>query len=123
MYIIAEKYHVIPVADLWTDPRNDKVGKLLFELDRHGVWAAKSGSIFDDLLKCMEEEHYYSFWSSASKYLLSQVGESAIYGVPKNKNGNLKPFRSKIVRIACIGTRSSWGRKYSVGIYKSKSKK
>jgi hypothetical protein len=114
MYIIDKKYHVIPEDDLWPDPKDDSIGKLLSE-------KRSFRAIREDLLPLFEIEGYYIFTSSASKYLLSQVGESAIYAVPKDKNGHLKQFRGKITRIVCIGSWGSWSRKYAVGIYKTKA--
>ena len=113
MYIIDKKYHVISEDDLWPDPKDDSIGKLLSE-----NWYGRD--LKKDLLTLLEIEGYYIFNSSASKYLLSCVGESAIYAVPKNKNGHLKQFRGKITRIVCIGSWGSWSRKYAVGIYKTK---
>ena len=122
MYIIDEKYHVIPEDDLWPDPKDDSIGKLLLELSGENVRKTRTlRAIKEDLSRLLEIDGYYSFTSSASKYLLSRVGESAIYAVPKDKNGHLKQFRGKIIRIVCIGSWDSWSRKYAVGIYKTKA--
>ena len=122
MYIIDKKYHVIPEGDLWPDPKNDPIGKILLELSGvGGVTTIRAISLRKELSRLMEIEEYYSFSSTASKYLLSSVGESAIYAVPKDKKGHLKRFRGKIVRLVCVCTLSSgWGRMYSVGIYRTR---
>ena len=119
MYIIDKKYHVIPEDDLWPDPKDDSIGKLLLEHSGENVRETRTlRAIRKDLSRLLEIDGYCRFTSSASKYLLSRVGESAIYAVPKDKNGHLKQFRGKIIRIVCIGA-SAWSREYAVGIYKT----
>ncbi|MDA9260604.1 hypothetical protein N9P58_01930 [Puniceicoccaceae bacterium] len=112
---------VIPLEDLWTDPRDDYVGRLLIRLKKYKTWTSEKRRIYEDLLKELDESRYSSFWGTPRCYLLSQIGESGIYAVPKDKFGNLMPYRGKVVRIICTGNRNAgWGRKYSVAVYKSK---
>ena len=118
---MAVRKSVIPLEDLWTDPRDDYVGRLLIRLNEHKTWTSKKRRIYDVLLNELDESRYSSFWGTPRCYILSKIGESGIYAVPKDKFGYLMPYRGKVVRIVCTGNRNAgWGRKYSVAVYKSK---
>jgi len=58
---------------------------------------------------------YVFFEASGCRYHASQVGEAYLYQVPHTKRGFLKPFRGKLVRIACIGSGRHSTRHYMVG--------
>ena len=108
------KFATIGFEDLILDKRKDTIGKLLLKLEMLQTWTKEKKVIHEKLLQEVKKQKYFYFWSSCQKYLLSRIGESAVYSVPKNKRGHLSPFRGKKVRIICVGCGAHGNRLYAV---------
>ena len=82
-----KKYHVIPEDDLWPDPKNDSIGKLLSE---NRLFSA----IREDLLPLFEIEGYYIFNSSASKTAGAKADFKDLASVLIPDIADINPFLS-----------------------------
>ena len=111
---INDKFATIGFEDLKVDKRSDTIGKLLLKLEMLPTWTKEKRTLHEKLLKEVKKRKYFYFWSNCQKYLLSRIGESAVYVVPKNKRGHLSPFRGKKVRIICVGCGSHGDRFYAI---------
>ena len=103
------------------DNIRDNVGVLIHKLNnlkspniRATTFKAKDETIIK-LINVMIEEDYFFFTKNGNNYPNTVVGESYLCKVPQNRNGHLKPFRGKLVRIVCYRSGENWRREIAIG--------
>lgn len=67
------------------------------------------------LISLLTEKNYIFFYANYAGYLSTTIGSSYLYDVPLYKQGSLKMFRGKRVRIICMES-GCWRRGYMAGI-------
>lgn len=99
-----------------SDNLADDVCDLLKSIKESKSWTKSKRSIVSELKALLKSKGYIAFYSGYSRYLISRVGDSYLYDVPLYKQGNLKPFRGKRVRIVCTESGEHCKRKYMAGV-------
>ena len=95
------------------------------ELDRFYSFSngtTQSKETYESIMLLLQAEKYIFFKSDFRTYALQTKCEAAIYKVPQNVRGNLKPYASKTVRVICIGYSERWPqyaqRRFAAGLVK-----
>jgi hypothetical protein len=106
---------MIPAKEIILDSQKDEMGQRLSELLKAkrgtGFYRGLKSSIISDL----KADGYITFSTHYTRCHLTKVGESLIYQVPNNKQGHLKKFRGKKIRVLCIGNFVSSNREVMAG--------
>jgi len=97
-----------------------KIGLLLQALSSQKSWNKPKQDMVRNLISELRAEGYISFAGHGPTYPISTIGSSFLCEVPKNKKGNLKPLRGKLVRVICTGSGRHTDRQYMVGPYKKR---
>ena len=87
-----------------TDDLDDDVSAILKAMSDDGTWTSKKSALREELVSLLKKRRYLSFAGSPYKYYAHRVGDSYLYDVPLYKQGWLKRFRGKRVRIVCVGS-------------------
>ena len=98
------------------DNMADDVCDLLKSIKVLKSWTKSKRSLVSELKALLKSRGYIAFDSGYSRYLISRVGDSYLYDVPLYKQGNLKPFRGKRVRIVCTESGEHCRRQYMAGL-------
>jgi len=85
------------------------------------TWTSNKSALREELVSLLKKRRYVSFIGSPYKYYAQRVGDSYLYDVPLYKQGWLKRFRGKRVRIVCVGS-GKYKRDYMAGAVASKPK-
>jgi hypothetical protein len=101
-----------------TIPENfkDEIGIILKKITAIETNTKKKKEHICELINLGKQKRYLFFDAYSHRYFISRVGRSYIYDVPKNKEGNLKKFRGKTIRIICITSGRNFCRSYMAGI-------
>ena len=95
---------------------SDEVGILLLEINKYNSMTKEKRNLLNKVVELMDANDYISFLGQSQNYFISRVGESYLYDVPSNKNGNLKVFRGKRIRVVCVGSGTRFDRSYMAGV-------
>ena len=98
------------------DDFNDEARELLNIFQENSPWSAGKKEAQSALKLLLKEQRYIQFHSTYKRYGISTVGASYLYDVPLYKQGNLKPFRGKRVRIVCVESGRHTDRVYMAGV-------
>ena len=98
------------------DDFNDEAREYLNILQENSSWSSVKKEAQSALKQLFKKQHYIQFNSTYKRYGVSKVGESYLYDVPLYKQGNLKPFRGKRVRIVCVESGRHTDRVYMAGV-------
>lgn len=82
--------------------RDPATFKLKAMLNEDG-WTSTKSRLRYELVQHLQNEHYIEFEGCPYRYHITKVGESYLYDVPLYKQGFLKKYRGKRVRIVCVG--------------------
>lgn len=82
----------------------DDVSVILKAMASYDTWTSKKFALREELISLLKKRHYLLFGGSPYKYFAHRVGDSYLYDVPLYKQGWLKRFRGKRVRIVCVGS-------------------
>lgn len=109
-----KEFKMINQTTILTDDFDDVI---LEELNTFNArsWGREKNSHRARLISLLTEKNYIFFYANYTGYLSTTVGSSYLYDVPLYKQGNLKMFRGKRVRIICIES-GCWRRGYMAGI-------
>ena len=95
---------MIQESDIFRGIVNDEIGILLFELNSHPAWTKKKFELREKLYKLLSRKKYELISGKRSQYQMhGGIGTSYLYRVPETKQGQLKKFRGKLVRLICVG--------------------
>jgi hypothetical protein len=86
------------------DDLDDDVSAILQAMSDDETWTSKKSALREELVSLLKKRRYLSFVGSPCKYYAHRVGDSYLYDVPLYKQGWLKRFRGKRVRIVCVGS-------------------
>ncbi|MDB2313587.1 hypothetical protein N9V47_08060 [Luminiphilus sp.] len=86
------------------DDLGDDVSVILKAMADDDTWTSKKSALREELVSLLKKRRFLSFVGSPYKYYAHRVGESYLYDVPLYKQGWLKRFRGKRVRIVCVGS-------------------
>ena len=86
------------------DDLDDDVSVILKAMADDDTWTSKKSALREELVSLLKKRRYIAFVGSPYKYYASCVGYSYLYDVPLYKQGWLKRFRGKRVRIVCVGS-------------------
>ena len=106
-------------ADLVLEDFSGDIGKLLIAINAETTWNKQKRHLIEDLIALLNAEGYIGLAGHGPTYGITTVGSSFIYKVPKTKQGSLKPYRGKTVRIICVGSGRHTDRYYMIGLYKA----
>jgi len=93
----------------------DEVSVVLKTMSIESSWSKKKSALRGELVTLLTRKRYLSFEGGSDRYLVSRVGESYLYDVPLYKQGLLKKFRGKRIRIVCIQS-GRYKRGYMAGV-------
>lgn len=96
------------------DNIEDDVSPLLHAMDECTGWTKEKRMIANQLVELLSKKKYICFSGSPYRYLCSQIGDYYLYDVPLYKQGYLKIFRGKRIRIVCVGS-GRYTRTYMAG--------
>jgi hypothetical protein len=106
---------MLKVEDKLQDNVDDDVRSVLLTLNTRPTWDGERLALFEHLKHLLGEHEYKSFKSDGRRYHLYRKGQACLYDVPANQQGFLKTFRSKRIRLVCLGAWDSYsGRMYAV---------
>ena len=94
--------------------RDPATFKLKAMLNEDG-WTSTKSRLRYELVQHLQNEHYIEFEGCPYRYHITKVGESYLYDVPLYKQGFLKKYRGKRVRIVCVGS-GRYKRTYMAGV-------
>lgn len=97
------------------DHLKDSAGLILLSMRNEGRWTTTKSRLRDDLVEQLSDEKYIAFEGSPYRYHITKVGESYLYDVPLYKQGFLKNYRGKRIRIVCVGS-GRYTRTYMAGV-------
>ena len=97
------------------DNLDDDVSVILKAMANEDTWTSKKSVLREELVSLLKKRRYLAFVGSPYKYYAHRVGDSYLYDVPRYKQGWLKPFRGKRVRVVCVGS-GRYKRDYMVGV-------
>ena len=103
------------------DDLGDDVSVILKAMADDHTWTSKKSALREELVSLLKKRRYLSFAGSPYKYYAHRVGDSYLYDVPLYKQGWLKRFRGKRVRIVCVGS-GRYERGYMAGAVASTPK-
>ncbi len=98
-----------------TDDLGDDVSLILQSMSDDDTWTSKKSALRDKLVSLLRKLRYVSFVGSPYKYYAHRVGDSYLYDVPLYKQGWLKKFRGKRIRLVCVGS-GRYKRDYMAGV-------
>jgi hypothetical protein len=104
-----------------TDDLDDDVSVILQAMSDDDTWTSSKSALREELVSLLKKHRYVSFIGSPKKYYAHRVGDSYLYDVPLYKQGWLKRFRGKRVRIVCVGS-ERYKRDYMAGAVASTPK-
>lgn len=78
-------------------------------------WTSTKSHLRHELIQHLQNEQYISFEGCPYRYHITKVGESYLYDVPLYRQGFLKKYRGKRVRIVCVGS-GRYKRSYMAGV-------
>ena len=104
-------------ADKLPEDFSGEIGKLLAAIINEKSWNKKKRELVTDLISLLKSKDYFGFTGHGPTYRISTVGSSFIYNVPMTKQGNLKRYKGKTVRVICVGSGSHTNRYYMIGLY------
>lgn len=87
--------------EILRDTYQDLIGAKIRKIQRIEGWKGKA-KLRDELVKLVKFHSYKLIEVRKDDYSLHRVGQSYQYVVAEKKNGLLKPFRGKRVRLVCI---------------------
>ena len=93
----------------------DEVSTVLKTMSLESSWSKKKSALRSELVTLLNRKRYLSFEGSSYRYLVSRVGESYLYDVPLYKQGLLKKFKGKRIRIVSIQS-GRYKRGYMAGV-------
>ena len=100
----------------YRDTLDDEIGQMLRRVGRfhhrNREWSIFKQQLTDE----MASSDYVFFTKYGHHYPNTVVGESYLHKVSLRSTGNLKPFRGRWVRIACIGSGARWNREVAAGL-------
>lgn len=88
-------------SEILPDTYQDLIGAKIRKIQRIDGWKGKE-KLRDALVKLVQFHQYKLLEVKKADYSLHLVGQSYQYVVPEKKNGLLKPFRGKKVRLVCL---------------------
>lgn len=97
------------------DHLKDSAGLILLPMRNEGGWTTTKSRMRNELVEQLIKDKYIAFEGSPYRYHITKVGESYLYDVPLYKQGFLKRFRGKRIRIVCIGS-GRYTRTYMAGV-------
>lgn len=97
------------------DNLNDDISKILTEMSQIETWNGTKAVLRDKLVKLLNKRRYIEFQGAPEKYHMHLVGQSILYDVPLYKQGHLKKYRGRRVRIVCIWS-GQFKRFYMAGV-------
>ncbi|MDB2479866.1 hypothetical protein N9X17_01050 [Porticoccaceae bacterium] len=103
------------------DDLDDDITLILQAMSKDSTWTSKKSALREKLVSMLWKRHYISFTGSPRKYYGYCIGDSYLYDVPLYKQGWLKRFRGKRVRIVCVGS-GRYERDYMAGAVASTPK-
>ena len=84
------------------DNARDIIGARIKKIQKIPKWNRTKQKLRDELVRVLKLYDYKSWDAKSRDYQLYHVGDSFQYDVPEKKNGHLKQFRSKRVRLVCV---------------------
>lgn len=106
---------MISSETILTDTHKDEVLVVLNAMSAETGWNQRKAKLREELLRLLSKAGYIGFEGSPYRYAASVVGSSYLYDVPLYKQGLLKKFRGKRVRIVCVGS-GRYKRGYMAGV-------
>lgn len=104
-----------------TDDLDDDVSAILKAMSDDDTWTSNKSVLREELVGLLKKHRYVSFIGSPKNYYAHRVGDSYLYDVPLYKQGCLKRYRGKRVRIVCVGS-GRYERGYMAGAVASTPK-
>ena len=98
-----------------TDDLGDDVSLILQSMSDDDTWTSKKSALREELVSLLRKLRYASFVGSPYKYYAHRVGDSYLCDVPLYKQGWLKKFRGKRIRLVCVGS-GRYKRDYMAGV-------
>jgi hypothetical protein len=92
----------ISLSEIIPDNGRDLIGAKLKKIKCIPKWNGKKQKLRDELVKILKFHNYKSCDVKSRNYKLYHVGDSFLYDVPEKKNGHLKEFRGKRIRLICV---------------------
>jgi hypothetical protein len=86
------------------DPLIGEIGAALMAIQAIRTWTAEKSRLNVALQALLVAQGYLRFVGHPSRYHLARVGQSCLYEVPVSRQGVLRPFRGKTVRIVCVSS-------------------
>lgn len=105
---------MIPSDEVLPDKCSDEVGLLLEKVKAAPVGRAREEAR-RELVEAAVACGYILVSGHYQRHHVSTVGASCLYRVPDTKQGHLRRWRGRVVRIACWGSGSHSDRKVMVG--------
>ena len=103
-------------AQMLTDDVEDEIQLILSQMNEMVTWTSKKRKLREKLLEKLASEKYVSFSASnPNRYHIQAVGQHYLYDVPLYKQGVLKKFRGKRVRIVCTESGNHTWRGFMAG--------
>lgn len=107
---------MVSKEDIIEDTYDDSTFKLLSKLNKLTTWTFDKKALKDSLLRHLEGEKYVFFSATnPNRYHIQSIGQHYLYDVPLYKQGVLKEFRGKRVRIICTHSGSHTWRGFMAG--------
>ena len=98
------------------DDVKDAVASILGAMNAIDGWTTKKRSLKDELLQKLSIENYIAFSATnPNRYHIQAIGQHYLYDVPLYKQGVLKVFRGKRVRIICTHSGNHTWRGFMAG--------
>ncbi len=98
-----------------TDDLKDEVSSVLHAMAAESGWTTRKAVLRDELVSLLSKKRYFGFVGGAHIYMIGRMGGSYLYDVPLYKQGLLKKFRGKRIRIVCVRS-GRYKRGYMAGV-------
>jgi len=105
---------MIADSEMIADDFSDDISMILNDIRRLNSWTAKKAQLRSDLVSLLRRHRYIEFSGSPYRYSANRVGDSYLCDVPLYKQGFLKKFRGKRIRVVCVAS-GRFTREYMAG--------
>ncbi len=100
----------------YRDTLDDEIGQMLRRICRLHHRNKEWSMLKQRVIEAMRKSDYVFFTKYGHHYPNTFVGESYLHKVSLRSTGNLKLFRGRWARIACIGSGARWNREVAAGL-------